>query len=207
MRWSAWRIRTSYRCSRRASTKGFPTWFSRCSRGGTLRDRIAGGPLELDAIARVCTHVARGLAALHARGIVPRDVKPANILFDADDRAHVADFGLVKERDASVLTRPGQQVGTLDYMAPEQIRGEEPTPRHGRLRARLRRVGVHDGIRACPAIAPAWTPCSPIFPSRRLTPAPCGLIYPPAPAPVIRHALAKAPGDRPPTARAFAKLL
>ena len=124
--------------------KGVPYLVQPLLAGGTLRDRIAGGPLELDAIARVCTHVARRLAALHARGIVPRDVKPANILFDADDRAHVADFGLVKERDASVLTRPGQQVGTLDYMAPEQIRGEVPTPATDVYA--LGCVGVRDGI-------------------------------------------------------------
>jgi serine/threonine protein kinase len=98
-------------------------------RGGTLRDRLAThGPLELGALVRLCLQVARGLQALHERGIVHRDVKPANILFDERGAARVADFGIIKERDAGVLTRPGQPVGSPDHMAPEQIHGEEVTP-------------------------------------------------------------------------------
>ena len=56
-----------------------------------------------------------------------RDIKPANILLDGD-RAYVSDFGLAKDSQASNLTRPGQALGSLDYMAPEQIRGEEVSP-------------------------------------------------------------------------------
>ena len=61
---------------------------------------------------------------LHASGLVHRDIKPANIMLDGD-RAYVTDFGLAKDSQASNLTRPGQALGSLDYMAPEQIRGED----------------------------------------------------------------------------------
>jgi serine/threonine-protein kinase len=67
---------------------------------------------------------AEGIDALHAGGLVHRDIKPANILLDGDT-AFVTDFGLAKDSQASNLTRPGQALGSLDYMAPEQIRGED----------------------------------------------------------------------------------
>jgi serine/threonine-protein kinase len=73
--------------------------------------------------------VAKGLGALHTEQLVHRDLKPANILLDESGRAYITDFGLAKDRDASALTEPGQAVGSMDYMAPEQIRGEEVTGR------------------------------------------------------------------------------
>src|SRR5919206_3151215 len=75
----------------------------------------------------VCTQVAEGLDAMHAEGLIHRDVKPGNILLDETGKAYITDFGLMKDREASVLTRPGQALGSMDYMAPEQIRGEEVT--------------------------------------------------------------------------------
>ena len=56
-----------------------------------------------------------------------RDIKPANILLEGDT-PYVSDFGLAKDSQASNLTRPGQALGSLDYMSPEQIRGEDVTP-------------------------------------------------------------------------------
>ena len=61
---------------------------------------------------------------MHEPDAVQRDIKPANILMGEDGRTQVTDFGLAKQRDASVLTQAGQTVGSMDYMAPEQIRGE-----------------------------------------------------------------------------------
>ena len=84
----------------------------------------------------VCLQVAKGLDALHAEHLVHRDLKPANILLDEGGDAHIADFGLAKDRDASVLTKSGTSVGSFDYMAPEQIRGEQVDRRQRRLRAR-----------------------------------------------------------------------
>ena len=96
--------------------------------GGSLTERIAsGGPLPLADVVRVVTEVGSGLDALHAAGVMHRDIKPSNVLFDSDGTALLTDFGLAKGRAYTVLTRPGQVMGTLDYLAPELIRGKPAT--------------------------------------------------------------------------------
>jgi serine/threonine-protein kinase len=96
--------------------------------GGSLEDKIKRETrLDLRVTVDLCTQVADGLDALHAEGLIHRDVKPGNILLDGAGKAFITDFGLMKDREASVLTRPGQAMGSMDYMAPEQIRGEEVT--------------------------------------------------------------------------------
>jgi len=72
----------------------------------------------------ICGQVANALDAAHRRGLVHRDVKPANILLDGQDHAYLSDFGLTKQLGGA-STQTGQLVGTLDYLAPEQIRGEQ----------------------------------------------------------------------------------
>ena len=97
--------------------------------GGSLADRLsAEGTLPAAMAAQVISDVARGLDALHGAGIVHRDVKPGNVLFDAEGTAKLTDFGLAKGRAYTVLTQPGQVIGTLDYLAPELIRGDPATP-------------------------------------------------------------------------------
>jgi serine/threonine protein kinase len=104
---------------------GIPYLAQRLIRGGSLDDRLEReGALDIDFSLRVCAQVASGLDALHAAGLFHRDVKPANILLDEQDAAYITDFGLAKDSQGSLLTRPGQTLGSLDYMAPEQIRGE-----------------------------------------------------------------------------------
>ncbi len=94
--------------------------------GGSLESWIKReGTLPLPEAVRICTAVASGLDALHNEGLIHRDVKPANILLDDEGVPYIADFGLAKDRDASILTKAGQALGSMDYMAPEQIRGEE----------------------------------------------------------------------------------
>jgi serine/threonine-protein kinase len=96
--------------------------------GGSLAERLAGGPLSGEAMVGVVASVAAGLDALHRGGVVHRDVKPSNILFREDGSAALTDFGLAKGTAVTVLTRQGQVLGTLDYLAPELLRGGEATP-------------------------------------------------------------------------------
>jgi serine/threonine protein kinase len=96
--------------------------------GVSLEQKIKlEGRLDVETTVAICSHVADGLQALWAAGIVHRDVKPANILLDRAGNAYITDFGLAKDTQGSLLTRPGQTLGSLDYMAPEQIRGEPVT--------------------------------------------------------------------------------
>ena len=89
--------------------------------GHTLRERLAAGPLPPREAARIVREVAIGLSALHAAGLLHRDIKPTNILLDAlDGRAKLTDFGLARTPAASGVTRDRVVAGTPEYMAPEQ---------------------------------------------------------------------------------------
>jgi serine/threonine-protein kinase len=97
--------------------------------GGTaLSDRLKAGQLPLDDAVRIVVQTAAGLDALHREQLVHRDVKPQNILIDADGVAAIGDFGLSKGTSYTELTRAGQVVGTIDYLAPELVKGEKATP-------------------------------------------------------------------------------
>jgi serine/threonine protein kinase len=104
---------------------GIPYMAQRFIDGMSLEQKLKrDGPLEVPYALHMCADVAAGLEALWAAGMVHRDVKPGNILLDRDDRAYITDFGLAKDTQGSLLTLPGQALGSMDYMAPEQIRGE-----------------------------------------------------------------------------------
>jgi serine/threonine protein kinase len=87
----------------------------------------AEGRLDVATTIGICAQVADGLNALWQAGMVHRDIKPGNILLDRAGTAYITDFGLAKDSQGSVLTMPGQALGSMDYMAPEQIRGEQVT--------------------------------------------------------------------------------
>ena len=186
---------------------GTPYMAQQMINGGTLTQRIdETGHLELERAVRVGLQVASGLDAMHSAGMIHRDLKPDNILLDLDGCAYVADFGLVKEKDASVLTRPGQALGTVDYMSPEQIRAVEVTPA-----ADTYSLGcvLYECIAGAPPFADRdgmrvmWAhlqdepadPCA----GRRELPKSLGW--------AICQALAKEPEDRPQTATAYARMV
>jgi serine/threonine-protein kinase len=96
--------------------------------GGTLADLLDGGTrLPLEQVVTVGTQLAGALDALHHRDLVHRDIKPSNIMLPRDGDAALTDFGLASGRAYTVLTRPGQVLGTLDYIAPELIAGKPAT--------------------------------------------------------------------------------
>ncbi|HTS15735.1 MAG TPA: Stk1 family PASTA domain-containing Ser/Thr kinase, partial [Candidatus Sulfotelmatobacter sp.] len=89
-----------------------------------LRDR---GAIPITAAARIALQVADGLAAAHARGIVHRDIKPGNILLTLSGQVKVVDFGIARALSEAQLTLPGTTLGSVQYMSPEQARGNEVT--------------------------------------------------------------------------------
>ncbi len=104
--------------------------------GQTLAQRIAMGKPAMDDVLRWTAQIADGLDAAHKKGIVHRDIKPANVFITTRSEAKILDFGLAKfagrqpgEAEQTMLnaahTQQGQPVGTIAYMAPEQIRGDE----------------------------------------------------------------------------------
>ena len=111
--------------------------------GETLRARIKGKAIDIEQILEIATQVADALDAAHSKGMVPRDIKPANIMITPRGQAKVLEFGLAKlapgaaaqsastELATQALTDPGVVMGTIQYMSPEQALGREVDVRSG----------------------------------------------------------------------------
>ncbi|SFN66200.1 MULTISPECIES: serine/threonine-protein kinase [unclassified Streptomyces] len=95
----------------------------------TLADLLADGrTLPPEEAARIGLGMVAALRAAHAAGVLHRDVKPGNVLLGAEGRVVLTDFGIAMTADASTLTKTGEMVGSIHYMAPERIRGQKPGP-------------------------------------------------------------------------------
>jgi serine/threonine-protein kinase len=175
--------------------------------GRSLDDRLAErGPLPVADTVRLAAEVGGALDALGAAGFVHRDVKPSNILLDAQRGALLTDFGLAKRSDSTLLTSPGQMLGTLDYIAPELLRGAEPGPASD-----LYALGcvIFECLAGTPPfggrnvfeVGMAHLGDRPPDPCHGRDEAPPGLSR------AVLAALAKRPEERPPSATAYAQLL
>ncbi|MBC8172004.1 MAG: protein kinase, partial [Anaerolineae bacterium] len=97
--------------------------------GGSLADRLQdGGRLTLAETLVLLTQLASALDYAHERGVIHRDIKPGNVMFDAQGSAYLVDFGIARLTNVDTLTETGTAIGTPGFMAPEQWRGETVTP-------------------------------------------------------------------------------
>ncbi len=168
--------------------------------GRSVAERLSGGPpFSAAETLAVIDDVAEALAAAHGAGIVHRDVTPGNILLDPNDGARLTDFGIaLGGAGATAVTATGELMGTLRYLAPEQLRGEPATPSSD-LHA-LAAV-AYEMLAGRPVYA-ATTPVA-LAEAHGAGPEPLGTV-PPSVDAAVRRGLATDPGARPADVRAFA---
>ncbi|MEA2148706.1 MAG: eukaryotic-like serine/threonine-protein kinase [Solirubrobacteraceae bacterium] len=185
--------------------------------GGTVADRLReardrGRPVDRETALRWLREAAAGLDAAHAAGVVHRDVKPANLLLDAQGRLAVADFGIARLADDTHMTQAGQVLGTAAYLSPEQATGQPATPASDRYALAVVAYELLSGTRPFDAAQPA----AQLRQHAEERPPRASEAAPQLPAAVdaaLLRGLAKDPAGRPPTAtelvdeldRAFAR--
>ncbi len=189
-------------------TTGLPFLVMQMIEGESLEERLRQGQRpELGEIVRIGMQIAAGLAAAHARGLIHRDVKPANILLERETgRVKLTDFGLARATEDVKLTQSGFVAGTPLYMSPEQARGEDSDQRGD-----LFSLGVV--LYELCAGEPPWTGKTPLAVLRQLADEPhrpIAELNPDIPdwlGGIIDRLLAKSPADRIQTAGEVAALL
>lgn len=97
-------------------------------KGGSLRDCMEDGPLDLPQVSQLLDQIGGALTFSHDRGVIHRDLKPENILLDEADNAYLTDFGIAKDLSGPGVTESGKIMGSVDYLSPEQAKGEPITP-------------------------------------------------------------------------------
>jgi serine/threonine-protein kinase len=175
--------------------------------GRTVAELLAqDGPLAVRDVVRLAAEVGTGLDTLHGAGLVHRDVKPSNILVDPGGASFLTDFGVARSEAATVLTKPGRVVGTLEYLAPEVIRGSAAGPA-----ADIYSLGcvVYECLAGSPPFGAGGFVETTLAilegePDDLRASRPD---LPPALCAATLHALAKRPSERPPTATAYALML
>jgi serine/threonine protein kinase/Tol biopolymer transport system component len=186
--------------------RGSPYIVSELLEGQTLRERIRSGPIPSRKAIDYALQVARGLAAAHGKGIVHRDLKPENLFLTNDDRVKILDFGLAKltrpemEPDADaatvqVNTEPGQVMGTVGYMSPEQVRGKTADHRSDIFAFGSILYEMLSGQRAFQGETPADT-MSAILKEEPTELSETARNVPPALERIVRHCLEKNPAQR-----------
>jgi eukaryotic-like serine/threonine-protein kinase len=185
---------------------GAPYIVSELLEGQTLRERIRSGPLSSRKAVDYALQVARGLAAAHGKGIVHRDLKPENLFLTNDERVKILDFGLAKltrpEAEAGadaptvqVNTEPGQIMGTVGYMSPEQVRGKAADHRSDIFAFGSILYEMLSGQRAFRGETPADT-MSAILKEEPVELSETARNVPPPLERMVRHCLEKNPGQR-----------
>ncbi len=186
--------------------RGAPYIVSELLEGQTLRERIRNGPLTSRKAVDYALQVARGLAAAHEKGIVHRDLKPENLFLTNDERVKILDFGLAKltrpedtpAADAptvQVNTEPGQIMGTVGYMSPEQVRGKPADHRSDIFAFGSILYEMLSGQRAFRGETPADT-MSAILKEEPFELSETVRSVPPALERMVRHCLEKNPAQR-----------
>jgi serine/threonine-protein kinase len=175
--------------------------------GKTLRSRLSTVDLSWREAVEIGTAVAEGLAAAHARGIVHRDLKPENVFLSSDGRVKILDFGLarrdvpVSSEEHSVLptftqhTEPGTVLGTVGYMAPEQVSGLPGDARSDIFSFGCVLYEMITGSRAFPGRSSAETFAA-ILRDDPTDPKASGRTFPPDVARILSHCLAREPSQR-----------
>jgi YVTN family beta-propeller protein len=174
--------------------------------GEDLRERIArDGPVPTERAVEIVSQVASALDAAHARGLVHRDVKPGNVLLDRQGNAYLSDFGLIKRSQVDTgLTETGQFMGSIEYCAPEQIRGDEVD---GRADVYSLGCVLFEAVAGRPPFR-RDTEIATLYAHLEQEPPALSLAAPASNAQldlVMAKALAKAPSERYETAGAFAR--